>query len=404
MVIVKAFFFRCRAGGRTHRVTCLAVVLAALLGLAACNPVETWRDWSGASKNDPDPETTPNTQNLAAGAAGDYPNLATVPPPPVQALTAAERDKLAQSLIADRTNAKYSADKLVAGFGEMPGAAPPPPPPPVPAPGDNAQTKPDSGAEPPAPAAQPAATAASGEAPAATPAASDKSGDKTTAAGQGLRKSSEPPEPPPMESSLETPQVRSTPHPEQVQTAPPPPYPTPAPVAANALPPTAANAPAPTMANTPPSTPRIESPPAPVPLPAAIGSTAYQAPPPPPVLAPLAPAKSSPKPPPPPAAAPVAEIKFAADSTSLSQDDRQTIDKVATLYQQNPGKVRIVGYAGAGSGAAEQLNSFRAALDRAQAVAAALKDAGIPPDKIAVEAAPSDASTVESRAEVMLEH
>src|ERR1700739_4993350 len=116
MVIGKAFFFRCRAGGRTSRVTCLTVILTAVLGLAACNPIETWRDWSGASKNDPDPETTPNTQNLTAGEASDYPNLATVPPPPVRALTAAERDKLAQSLIADRTNAKYSDEKLRAGF------------------------------------------------------------------------------------------------------------------------------------------------------------------------------------------------------------------------------------------------------------------------------------------------
>jgi outer membrane protein OmpA-like peptidoglycan-associated protein len=400
MVISKAFFFRCRAGGRTSRATCLAVILTVVLGLAACNPIETWRDWSGVSKNDPDPETTPNTQNLAAGEAGDYPNLATVPPPPVRALTAAERDKLAQSLIADRTNAKYSAEKLAAGFGAMPGAAPPPPPPPVPAPGDETQPKPDAGATPPAPAVQPAAAPTTSEAPAAaTP--SDNTAEKTAAAGQGMRKSSEPPEPPPMESSLEMPQVRSTPHPEQVQTALPPPYPTPAPTAANTAPQTAANTSAPT-ANTPP--PRIESPPAPVPLPATIGSTAYQAPPPPPVLALSAPAKGSPKPPPPPAGAPVAEIKFAADSTSLNEDDRQTIEKVATLYQQNPGKVRVVGYAGAGSGAAEQLNSFRAALDRAQAVAAALKDAGIPSDKIAVEAAPSDASTVESRAEVMLEH
>jgi outer membrane protein OmpA-like peptidoglycan-associated protein len=435
MVIGKAFFFRRRAGSKTSHVTCRTVILAAVLGLAACNPVETWRDWTGTSKNDPDPETTPNTQNLAAGEASDYPNLATVPPPPVRALTAAERDKLAQSLIADRTNAKYSAEKLAAGFGAMPGAPPPPPPPPVPAPGDDTQTKPDGGAQPAAPAAQPAAAPTTGEAP-ATAAASGNTAEQTSAAGQGLRKSGEPPEPPPMESSLEVPQVRSTPHPEQVQTASPPPYPTPAPTAANAPPqtaantppqtaanapaptaanapaPTAANAPAPTAANTPPQTaantppptPRIETPLAPVPLPAALGSTAYQAPPPPLVLAPLAPAKASPKPPPPPPGAPVAEIKFAADSTTLSQDDRQTLDKVAALYQQNPGRVRIVGYAGAGSGAAEQLNSFRAALDRAQAVAAALKEAGIPSDKIAVEAAPSDASAVESRAEVLLEH
>jgi outer membrane protein OmpA-like peptidoglycan-associated protein len=370
MVIGKACFFWCRARGRTSRVTCLTVILAALLGLAACNPVETWRDWSGASKNDPDPETTPNTQNLTAGEAGDYPNLATVPPPPIRALTVAEREKLAQSLIADRTNAKYSAEKLVAGSGAMPGAAPPPPPPPIPAPTDDTQAKSDAGTT------------------ASTTAASGKGTDKATASGQGLRKAGEPPEPPPMESSLEMPHVRSTPHPEQVQTAAPPPYPTPAPTVANASPPT----------------PQLGSPPVPVPLPSAIGSTAYQAPPPPPVMAPLAPTNASPKPAPPPAGAPVAEIKFAADSTSLSPDDRQTIEKVATLYQQNPGKVRIVGYAGAGGGAAEQLNSFRAALDRAQAVAAALTVAGIPSGKIAVEAAPSDASAIVGRAEVMLEH
>jgi outer membrane protein OmpA-like peptidoglycan-associated protein len=399
----KAFSFRCRIVSSTSRATSAAVILTAALGLAACNPIETWRDWSGASKNDPDPETTPNTQNLAAGEASDYPNLATVPSPPIRALTAAERDKLTQNLIADRTNAKYSAEKLAAGFGEMPGAAPPPPPPTVPAPTDEAAAKPEAGATPSATAAQSPPAPATGEAPAAAT-ASGNTDEKTGVAGQGLRKAGEPPEPPPMESSLEVPQVRSTPHPEQVQTATPPPYPTPTPVAANNPAPTAANAPTPTAANAPPSTPRIETPPAPVPLSAAIGSTAYQPPPPPPVLGPLEPAKASPKPPLRPVGAPVAEIKFAADSINLTEENRQTLEKVAAQYQQNPGKVRIVGYAGAGSGAAEQLNSFRAALDRAQAVAAALTQAGIPSDKIAVEAAPSDASAIESRAEVLLEH
>ena len=192
-----------------------------------------------------------------------------------------------------------------------------------------------------------------------------------------------------MESSLEVPQVRSTPKPEQVQSAPPAPYPTPAPTVANAA----------------PATPRLPSPPAPAPLPAAIGSATYEPPPPPPVLAPLASSgKNTQKPPAPAVGTPVAEIKFAADSTSLSDEDHQTIEKVVPLYQQNPGRVRIVGYAGAGSGAAEQLNSFRAALDRAQAVAAALTQAGIPSDKIAVEAAPSGSNLGESRAAVLLEH
>ena len=192
-----------------------------------------------------------------------------------------------------------------------------------------------------------------------------------------------------METSLEVPKVRSVPNPEQVQSSPPPPYP----------------APAPTSANAPPATPHLPSPPAPAPMPEAIGSAAYQPPPPPPILAPLANSgKSSQKPPAAAAGTPIAEVKFAADSTTLSDEDRQTLEKVVPLYQQNPGKVRIVGSAGAGSGAAEQLNSFRAALDRAQAVAAALTRAGIPADKIAVEAAPSAADPVESRAEVLLEH
>ena len=359
---------------KVHRVAMLAAVLV----LVACNPVETWRDWSGASKNDPDPETARNTQNLAAGEAADYPNLASVPPPPNRALTAAEREKLTQSLIADRTNAKYSDERLRAGFPAVSAPAPPPPPPPVPEAVNPAPAKPgESVAAPSAPA--PAPAAASGEAPAA-PAPPGE---------QGLRKSGEPPEPGPMESSLEMPKVRSTPNPEQVQAAPPPPYPVPSPTAANA----------------PPTTPRLQSPPAPAPLPTALDSAAYQPPPPPPVLAPLASSgRSVQKPPAPATGAPVAEIRFAADSTNLNDDDRQTIGRIVPLYHQNPGKIRVIGYANAGSGAAEQLNSFRAALDRAQAVAAALTQAGIPSDRIAVEAAPSGSNTPENRAEVLLEH
>jgi outer membrane protein OmpA-like peptidoglycan-associated protein len=351
-------------------------VLGVVFGLAACNPVETWRDWTGASKNDPDPETTPNTQNLAAGETTDYPNLATVPPPPNRALTAAEREKLTQSLIADRTNAKYSDEKLRAGFPAVSAPAPPPPPPPVPVTPDEAQAKPTTAPAPPSPA------------PTVSPDTGGTAGKTAASPGQGLRKSDEPAEPPPMESSLEVPKVRSVPHPEQVQSSPPPLYPMPTPTAANA----------------PVATPHLPSPPAPAPMPEAIGSAAYQPPPPPAVLAPLASSgKSGQKSAAAATGTPVAEINFAADATSLSDEDRQTLGKVVPLYQEHPGKVRIVGYAGAGGGAAEQLNSFRAALDRAQAVAAALTKAGIPADKIAVEAAPSGVGSVENRAEVLLE-
>ena len=364
-------------------------ILAVVLGLGACNPVDTWRDWTGSSKNDPDPETTPNTQNLAAGETSDYPNLATVPPPPNRALTAAEREKLTQSLIGDRTNAKYSDEKLRAGFPAVSASVPPPPPPPVPV--ATAGAAADSAAAA-APAPAPTGSPETGNPAGKTMAAPDIGGaaPKTAAApGQGLRKAGEPPEPPPMETSLEVPNVRSVPNPEQVQSSPPPPYPVPAPTAANA----------------PPATPHLPTPPAPAPMPEAIGSTAYQPAPPPPVLGPLTTSgKSSPKQPAATAGTPIVEVKFAANSTTLSDEDRQSLEKVVPLYQQNPGKLRVVGYAGASGGAAEQLNSFRAALDRAQAVAGALTTAGIPSGKIAVEAAPSGADPVEGRAEVLLDH
>ena len=427
-----------RADSADERRTRLAArrlaVAALLLGLTACNPVDTWRDLTGVSRNDPDPDTTPNTKNLAAGEASDYPNLATVPPPPERALTAAEREKLTQSLIADRTNARHTDEQLRAGFSPV-AAAPPPPPG---APGAQpeqvaAAPAPSPTPVPSAPVAAPHAESARNGAAAEKPAkllpslsaepasastatgvgsAGEKSalpragapqtaraGDKTPAEpGQGLRKQGEPPEPGPMESRLEVPQARATPAPEQIQPAPPPPQ----------LPPT------PKVAVTPTPMPgglAAGGALAPMPLPEARSSAGYEPPPASPELPPVPPARAAAAGPEkggakPPArvGTPVAEIQFGADSTTLTDKDRQTLETVLPAYQQNPGKVRIVGYAGAGSGAVEQLNSYRTALDRAQAVASALTRAGIPSDKIQVEAAPQGENAGESRAEVLLEH
>jgi outer membrane protein OmpA-like peptidoglycan-associated protein len=148
-----------------------------------------------------------------------------------------------------------------------------------------------------------------------------------------------------------------------------------------------------------------------MPLPEAKSSAGYEPSPAAPELPPVPPARTAAAGPgnggaKPPArvGTPVAEIKFGTDSTTLTDKDRQTLETVLPVYQQSPGKVRIVGYAGAGSGAVEQLDSYRTALDRAQAVASALTKAGIPSDKIQVEAAPQGDNSGESRAEVLLEH
>src|SRR5207247_1631388 len=79
--------------------------------------VETIRSARGVDVNDPDPETAPFSHNLAAADAEPYPNLADVPPPPTRASTAAERQKLAQSLVADRT--------ATAARAGLPASAPP---------------------------------------------------------------------------------------------------------------------------------------------------------------------------------------------------------------------------------------------------------------------------------------
>src|ERR1700745_3109883 len=146
------------------------VIVALLLGLAACNPVDTWRDLTGVSRNDPDPDTTPNTKNLAAGGASDYPNLATVPPPPVRALNAAAREKLTQSLIADRTNARHTDEQLRAGFSSV-AAAPPPPP-------GEPEAQPEQVADAPPPSPTPVSSAAAA-APSAASAGHDAAGGKT---------------------------------------------------------------------------------------------------------------------------------------------------------------------------------------------------------------------------------
>jgi outer membrane protein OmpA-like peptidoglycan-associated protein len=203
-----------------------------------------------------------------------------------------------------------------------------------------------------------------------------------------------------MESSLQSPQIASVPQPQQNEPAPPPPRQLKMPAAPGA-------------AHAPPAA-HLPAPPAPAPMPAAIGSARFEPPPPPPVLPPPSaptrtasangPAKSPGKRGVPPAAMPVAQIDFAAASTTLGDADRQRLGEVVPLYRRDPGRVRVVGYAGVGSGAVQQLNSFQVALDRAQAVAAALAKAGIPADKILVEAAPADADSGQGRAEILLEH
>lgn len=328
---------------RTAWVTGPVFSIALAIAMAGCGPVETWRSLTGVNKNDPDPATALFTGNLAAGEAAPYPNLASVPAPPTRATTTEERQKLTQSLVADRNRAQ--ADAGPPRFAPAQAATP------LPAP--------------------PGAVAAS--APARTALNSSQPGNSSQS---GRRNAGEPPEPGPPDSNLQMPQVRSVPEPEAARPAPP------APALAAVPRPAAANAGA-------------------APLPASVANMMPEPAPPVPVMDPVAPPPSSkPEPKRAPdsqrktAATTVATLDIPASASGPASQDRAQIERVAALYRDNPGTVRVIGYAagpavGGGVGGGDPLASYHAALVHAQAVARALAEAGIPAGRIQTEAAPA---------------
>jgi hypothetical protein len=98
----------------------------------------------------------------------------------------------------------------------------------------------------------------------------------------------------------------------------------------------------------------------------------------------------------------VATFDIAASAAALPPELRPRLASVITQYNDKPRMVRIVAYAASATGGAEQLNSFRSALDHAQIVAKALADAGIPAKQIQTQAAPSSAQTPAGRIEIQL--
>jgi outer membrane protein OmpA-like peptidoglycan-associated protein len=345
-----------QTGGFAGRVALVALGISLPFSIGGCGAVDTWRSLSGVDKNDPDPQTAPFSGNLAAAEAGSYPNLADFPPMPTRTTNTAERQKLAQSLIADRS--ALAADS---GF---------------------AAGRPDAKAAPAAPAA-PTATLASA-APsnlqpinpaAASPAAAPAGKTAPNSTQSGHRAANEPPEPGPLDSSLQMPDVRSVPEPESTQPPPPavafPAAPRPASVAA--LPP------------------------------AAVASAMPQLAPPEPLMAPVAsppPAAAKSEPKRVPASTTVATLDIRTAVATPAVQDQAQIERVAALYRENQGNVRVLAYAAATAGGGDPLDSYHAALERAEAVAKALVTAGIPADKIQTQATPAAGAQAAGRVEI----
>lgn len=295
---------------------------------------------TGINKNDPDPATAPFTANLDKAETGGYPNLASVPSPPTIATTVAERQKLTAELTGTRSSMQANGGTATPG--------PVPPPPPVPP----EIAAPDMASLPGAPVAPPR-----------TPL-------------PPMRPMDEPAPPGPTVSTVQSPTIASLPGVELSHPSPPP--------------------------GTPSSIPR----PAPSVLPPATTQSGNPQPSPP--VATLPEAKPAPevaaRPPPklPPVAMTVASLDVAPGTAALPSDMHARLADVVAQYKERPRTVRVVSYAAPASGGAEQLNSFRAALDRAQMVAKELSDAGIPAKQIQTEASPPSTSEPTGRIDVQL--
>ncbi len=328
----------------------LVIAAAMIAGLAGCssvpnavNPVSWYRDLTGASKND-NLGKGDNDQNLQEGANEPYPNLASVPEAPSTALSSIDRDKMANSLVADRNNARYSNDDLQPG--RTTGTAPPVPPRPGAADTTPATTTTASSVPPlqsgvpasslPPPVPEPPIAAAT---PPSAPSASTR--QRATSRGS---------EAPPAESTLASPTTRAMPQGEAANPAPPP-----------------------------PNVGRVAS--------AAPPAQATRAAPPPPETVSV-PANSRPtaKSRGPAVSYRVADISFGTGSALVSGALRGTIAEIVKLHADSGGRIRIVGFGDAGSGSA--MDRLTLALDRAQAVLVGLTDSGVAAKDISVEAAP----------------
>ena len=102
---------RRRFGGPTRLAAALAVA-----GLAsACTALPEWADPGAWFEEETPPPSQISSAHQEESPSGDFPNLASVPDTPRQASSAKQRQEVAAALAADRENAQYSGQRLVAG-------------------------------------------------------------------------------------------------------------------------------------------------------------------------------------------------------------------------------------------------------------------------------------------------
>lgn len=163
-----------------------AALLLAMLGLGGCgtwaDPTQLFGDDEGGA-----PPTAASVNASPTAANSDrFPNLARVPPRPVETSTAGERRQAVDNLAADRSNARYTDEELRARPAD---SATPPPAPRAPVtqlPASAPAAQPRGAIQPTAPAAGGASASQPGVAPVAQP----RTGNVTDSFSQNLAQSS----------------------------------------------------------------------------------------------------------------------------------------------------------------------------------------------------------------------
>lgn len=99
-------------GGSMLRSMTAAALLVAMLGLAGCGSWADPTEWFGDDEAASAPVPSGNISRDAGTNADRFPNLARVPPRPVEMSAGSERRQAVDSLAADRANARYTDEEL----------------------------------------------------------------------------------------------------------------------------------------------------------------------------------------------------------------------------------------------------------------------------------------------------
>lgn len=153
VVIGKTSASAAAPGGFMLRSMAAAALLVAMLGLAGCGTWADPTDWFGDDEA-AGPVPSGNIARDAGTNAERFPNLARVPPKPVEMSANSERRQAVDSLAADRANARYTDEELRARPADSNTPPPAPRQPVTQLPNANQQPLPRGAVEPASRAAQ----------------------------------------------------------------------------------------------------------------------------------------------------------------------------------------------------------------------------------------------------------